>query len=131
LRLAVVFRIKIIEMFKMNNKRIELVGIITFICIVSMACNSKTLEDCLLDAAKISTQSGIILAESACHSKYRKPLTDAEQILNNSVKCDTHKLENYAKYIVANEKDKGKPDFEKVAKEYVEIREVCKALNIN
>ena len=101
-----------------------------FICIFLTSCSSNTLEDCLLDAAKIPTQAGISLAESACYSKFKKPLTEVEKIINNSVKCDTQKLDDYAKFIVINKNDKGKPEFEKVAKEYVDIREACKALEI-
>ena len=70
------------------------------------------------------------MAESACHSKFKKPLTEVEKIINNSVKCDTQKLEEYARFIVINKNDKGKEDFEKVAKEYIDIREACKVLEI-
>jgi hypothetical protein len=103
---------------------------IAFISVFLTSCSPSTLEDCLLDAAKLPTQAGISLAESVCYSKFKKPLTEVEKIVNNSVKCDTQKLEEYAKFIVINKNDKGKPDFEKVAKEYVEIREACKALEI-
>jgi hypothetical protein len=104
--------------------------LIAFICIFLASCSPNSLEDCLLDAAKLPTQAGINLAESACHSKFKKPLTEVEKIINNSVKCDTQKLEEYARFIVINKNDKGKEDFEKVAKEYIDIREACKVLEI-
>lgn len=99
-------------------------------CVFVTSCSPNTFEDCLLDAAKISTKNGIALAEAACKSKYKKPLTEVEKIIETSVKCDTSKLDTLAKYIVINEKNKGEYDFEKVAREYVEIRDACNALNI-
>jgi len=39
---------------------------------------------------------------------HRIAVNHVERIITNSVKCDTQKLERYAKYIVTNEKDKGK-----------------------
>ena len=59
------------------------------------------------------------------------PLTDAEKaekIIGESVKCDIVKAEEYATYIVANKSKKGSADFEIVAKEFVKISDVCKAL---